>query len=45
MIPGLDHCGITPGEGGVSQADLDPLTALETWMATGTAPESLFRTK
>jgi pimeloyl-ACP methyl ester carboxylesterase len=41
MIPGLDHCGLVPGEGGLSQADLDPLGALETWMATGTAPESL----
>ena len=41
MIPGLDHCGIQPGPAGVTQADLDPLTALEGWLATGTPPEDL----
>ncbi|WP_424933056.1 tannase/feruloyl esterase family alpha/beta hydrolase [Amaricoccus macauensis] len=41
MIPGLDHCGIVPGEGGLSQADLDPLTAIETWMSSGEAPETI----
>ena len=41
MIPGMDHCGIAPGPGGISQASLDPLGALESWMETGAAPESL----
>lgn len=41
MIPGLDHCGIAPGPGGISQADLDPLAALEVWMRDGTAPETI----
>jgi len=41
MIPGLDHCGILPGPGGISQASLDPLGALETWMETGVPPETI----
>ena len=41
MIPGLDHCGIQEGPAGVTQADLDPLGALEAWLDTGTPPESL----
>ena len=41
MIPGLDHCGSAPGPGGMTQADLDPLGALEDWMQNGEAPESL----
>ncbi|WP_037088503.1 tannase/feruloyl esterase family alpha/beta hydrolase [Neorhizobium vignae] len=41
MIPGLDHCGIAPGPGGLSQANLDPLGALESWMQKGEAPQSL----
>jgi feruloyl esterase len=41
MIPGLDHCGIQAGPAGVTQADLDPLAALEAWLETGTPPESL----
>ena len=41
MIPGLDHCGILAGPAGVTQADLDPLGALEGWLADGTPPESL----
>ncbi|WP_117193461.1 tannase/feruloyl esterase family alpha/beta hydrolase [Rhizobium terrae] len=41
MIPGLDHCGIAPGAGGISQANLDPLGALESWMQKGEAPQSL----
>lgn len=41
MIPGLDHCGIAPGPGGLTQADLDPLGALEHWMQKGEAPKSL----
>ena len=41
MIPGLDHCGLLPGPGGVSQASLDPMTALEAWLDTGAAPTSI----
>ena len=41
MVPGMDHCGILPGPSGVSQDSLDPLTALESWMATGTPPASI----
>lgn len=41
MIPGLDHCGIAPGAGGISQADLDPLGALEGWMDSGKAPATI----
>lgn len=43
MIPGLDHCGLVPGEGGLSQASLDPLGALEGWLETGTPPETILR--
>lgn len=41
MIPGLDHCGILPGPGGVSQATLDPMTPLEAWLNEGTRPTSI----
>jgi feruloyl esterase len=41
MIPGLDHCGLAAGPSGMTQADLDPLGALERWMETGTAPETI----
>jgi len=41
MVPGLDHCGLQPGPTGLSQADLDPLTPLEAWLADGTAPSSI----
>ncbi|MCE8006052.1 tannase/feruloyl esterase family alpha/beta hydrolase [Aestuariivita sp.] len=41
MLPGVDHCGILPGPGGISQAGIDPMTALERWMETGTAPSSI----
>ncbi|MEM1065605.1 MAG: tannase/feruloyl esterase family alpha/beta hydrolase [Pseudomonadota bacterium] len=41
MVPGLDHCGILPGPGGISQASLDPLTPLEAWMETGERPASI----
>lgn len=41
MVPGMDHCGILPGPGGVSQSILDPLTALETWMDTNTPPTTI----
>jgi Tannase and feruloyl esterase len=40
LLPGVDHCGIQPGPG-ITSAGFDPLTALETWLATGTAPDTL----
>lgn len=40
LIPGMDHCGLQPGPG-IGQAGFDPLTALETWLETDVAPESL----
>ncbi len=41
MISGLDHCGIQAGPSGITQADLNPLDAMETWLDTGAAPETL----
>lgn len=41
MIPGMDHCGILPGPGGIAMESIDPLTALEGWMETGEAPTSI----
>ena len=41
MIPGLDHCGILPGPGDVSQSSLDPMTPLEAWLNDGVRPESI----
>jgi feruloyl esterase len=41
MIAGLDHCGILSGPAGVTQADLDPLTALEAWLESGTPPADI----
>lgn len=41
MVPGVDHCGILPGPGGVSQASLDPMTPLESWLRDGSRPESI----
>ncbi len=41
MVPGVDHCGILPGPGGVSQASLDPMTPLEAWLNEGQRPESI----
>lgn len=41
MIPGLDHCGIAPGPGGISQAQIDPMGPLEAWLDGGTAPDSI----
>ena len=43
MVPGLDHCGLQPGPGGISQADLDPLSALEAWVEEGTPPTTVMR--
>ncbi len=45
MIPGLDHCGLLPGPGGISQASLDPLTPLEAWMNDGMRPDSILATE
>lgn len=45
MIPGVDHCGILPGPGGISQANLDPLTPLEAWMNEGIAPQGIMAGK
>ncbi|KUF09712.1 tannase/feruloyl esterase family alpha/beta hydrolase [Pseudoponticoccus marisrubri] len=41
MVPGLDHCGILPGPGGINAAALDPMTPLEAWLDGGTAPMSI----
>lgn len=43
LLPGVDHCGIQPGPG-ITSAGFDPLTALETWLSAGTAPDSLLMT-
>lgn len=40
LVPGMDHCGIQPGPG-ITQAGFDPLTALERWLETGEAPQTL----
>ncbi len=41
MIPGMDHCGLLPGPGGISQASIDPLTALEAWVEEGKVPTTI----
>lgn len=41
MIPGLDHCGIQAGPAGITQEDLDPLEAMESWLDSGTVPKTL----
>ena len=41
MVPGLDHCGILPGAGGLNAASLDPMTPLEAWLSDGTRPTSI----
>ena len=41
MVPGLDHCGILPGAGGINAAALDPLTPLEAWLNEGEVPTSI----
>ena len=43
MIPGMDHCGILPGPGGISQGSIDPLGALERWVEEGTPPDSVLK--
>lgn len=40
LIPGMDHCGIQAGPG-ITHAGFDPLSALEAWLETGEAPETL----
>ena len=44
MIPGMDHCGVLPGENGLNQFSIDPLTALEGWVENGTFPDSIMTT-
>lgn len=41
MVPGLDHCGVLPGPGGITAAVLDPLTPLEAWLNDGSTPQSI----
>lgn len=41
MIPGMGHCGVVPGAGGIDQWSIDPLGALEKWVVEGIAPDSL----
>lgn len=41
MVPGLDHCGILPGPGGIGAASLDPTAAMERWLDTGAPPMSI----
>lgn len=45
MIPGMDHCGINPNNASITDAGLDPLTALEQWVEQGNAPGSLLAMK
>jgi len=45
MVPGMDHCGILGNGPGIGQGGFDPLTALETWVEEGTAPDRLLTTK
>ena len=44
LIPGMDHCGIQSGPG-ITSAGFDPLTAMEDWLETGTAPDRLMTTR
>ncbi len=43
MVPGMDHCGLLPGPGGINQWSIDPLGALETWVENGPAPETIMK--
>ncbi len=45
MIPGMDHCGLLGSGVGITQWGFDPLTALETWVEEGAAPEQLLMTR
>lgn len=41
MVPGVDHCGILPGPGGINAASIDPMGPMEAWLDDGTAPTSI----
>jgi feruloyl esterase len=43
MIPGMDHCGIAPGPGGIDQSRLDLLTKLEQWVEDSAPPETIMK--
>jgi feruloyl esterase len=43
MIPGMDHCGLLKGPSGVDQWSVDPLGALEAWVETGKAPDTIMK--
>ncbi len=43
MIPGMGHCGGFPGVGGIDQFSIDPLGALESWVETGRAPDTIMK--
>ena len=43
MIPGMDHCGIQPGPGGIGQDRLDLITPIEAWVEEGTAPDTILK--
>lgn len=45
MIPGFDHCGLSPAGPGINETGLDPLTALENWVERGQAPASIMTTR
>jgi pimeloyl-ACP methyl ester carboxylesterase len=44
MVPGMDHCGDTPGPG-IDASGFDPLTVLEEWVEKGVPPMRLLTTK
>jgi feruloyl esterase len=39
----MDHCGLLKGPGGVDQWSVDPLGALEAWVETGKAPDTIMK--
>jgi feruloyl esterase len=39
----MDHCGLLPGPGDVNQWSIDPLGALEAWVETGKAPDTIMK--
>jgi len=43
MIPGMDHCGLLKGPGGINQWSIDPLGALEQWVEQGKAPRTIMK--
>jgi feruloyl esterase len=38
MIPGFDHCGLSPAGPGITETGFDPLTALERWVEANEPP-------